>query len=297
MSASASHACFDLHIHTYWSYDATAPPEAYFEAARRLGLRCIAITEHHVLDSLDEVLAIAQGYPEIRAIPAAELTVTTSLGTFDLCCYGFPREFPEELRQVLRAYHRWQQAYGAARTAGLNALGCDHTDAHRVELLESYRPPKTIAMQGHTHVRNGVLRRYLVERGFIDKEEDYGELLRQAGKRVPFPSYPDVNDVVPAVKASGALVSIAHPHGYFHEYDEARMDAICKECQLDGIECAHKSVPPEFSARYRDYCVRRGLLSTAGSDVHDEADIDTVFARHIGAEEWLDELLDRLDRR
>ncbi|NOZ20451.1 MAG: PHP domain-containing protein [Planctomycetes bacterium] len=294
MSDPVPRASFDLHLHTYWSYDATAPPETHFKAARKFDLRCIAITEHHVLDSLDEVMEIAQDYPDIRTIPAAELTVTTSLGTFDLCCYGF---LPDDLRQVLDTYHKWQHACGEARTAGVNALGHDYTDAHRVKLLESYRPPKTIARQGHTHVRNGVLRQYFVERGFIEKEEDYGEFLSQARKKVPFPPYPDVEDVVPVVKAAGALVSIAHPYGYFGEYDESRMDAICRECQLDGIECAHKSVPPEFSARYREYCVQHGLFSTAGSDCHDEADIDLLFARHGGADEWLDGFLDRLDRR
>lgn len=290
-------ACFDLHLHTYWSYDATASPESYFRRARENGVRCIAITDHHILDSLSEVLDVAQGYPDVRAVPAAELTVTTSLGTFDLCCYGFPREIPKQLQRVLTMYHEWQRAYGAARTAGIRALGCDYDDARRVDLLRSYRPAKAMEVQGYTHVRNEVLRRYLIERGFIEKAEDYSPFLKRAAAAVPCPPYPRVEDVVPVVKSVGGLVAIAHPYGFFSGYDVSRMDAICAECQLDGIECAHKIVPPEYSARYREYCVQHGLFSVAGSDTHDEADLDRLFARHVGTEEWLDEFLGRLDSR
>ena len=122
-----SHAFYDLHLHTHWSYDATAHPRSYFGRARALGVRCIAITDHHVLDSLDEVLGIAAAYPDVLAIPAAELTVTTSSGSVDLLCYGFPRQLSSELRDVLEIYHKWQRAAGEADqkvvAQGVHGLG------------------------------------------------------------------------------------------------------------------------------------------------------------------------------
>ena len=102
------------------------------------------------------------------AIPAAELTVTTSIGAVDMLCYGFPLDIPASLRQVLDAYHTWQREFGAAICKGMQALGHDYSDAHRVELLASYRPPRTLEAQGDTHVSNKVQRDYFVERGFID---------------------------------------------------------------------------------------------------------------------------------
>ena len=59
---------YDLHLHTYWSYDATANPENYFRRAREIGVRCLAIADHHVLDSLEEVMEIAQDYKDIKVI-------------------------------------------------------------------------------------------------------------------------------------------------------------------------------------------------------------------------------------
>lgn len=292
---------YDLHLHTYWSYDATAHPENYFKRARELGVRCLAIADHHVLDSLEEVLEIAQGYPDVQMIPTAELTVTTSIGSVDLLCYGFSNKISGELQKVLDAYHAWQRANGEAISEGLQALGYDFTHSHRLELLESYRPAKAIEVQGNTHVKNAVLRGYFVERGFIASEEEYPALMSRARKAVPFPPYPGVADVIPVVKQTGALVAIAHPYGYFKGCDVSRMDTLREECHLDGIECINKKlVPPEYTKLYREYCVRHKLFSVAGSDCHADADIPNVFAHHRGfpyhegSGEWLDEFLDRL---
>lgn len=278
-------------------YDATARAESYFRRARELGTRCLTITDHHVLDSLDEVVEVARAYPEIITIPSAELTVTTSIGAVDLLCYGLPLDFPEELRRVLELYHEWQRVTGAAISQGMLALGFDFSDAQRLELLQSYRPVRTIAIQGNTHVKNERLRTHFVERGFIAREEEYGPLMARLRKAADFPPYPHVDRVVPVVKELGALVAIAHPHGYFARGDEARMDALRAECRLDGIECAHRAVPAEFTPRYREYCERHGLFSTGGSDCHADEDILEQFAGHGGPDGWLDEFLKRTGER
>ncbi len=291
------HASYDLHLHTYWSYDATTHPESFFSRARALGLRCIAITDHHVLDSLPEVLQLAASYPDVQAIPAAELSVTTSIGSVDLLCYGFPDVLSKELQDLLHTYHGWQRAAGEAWCEGMQALGYDYTAAHRRTLLESYRPPQAIQVQGYTHVKNQVQRRYFLERGFIAAEGEYTALVDRFRDRVHFPPYPHVEAVVPVLKRAGILVAIAHPYRYFDGHSLPRIDALRDECGLDGIECAHPSVPSEYSQLYRAYCERHGLFSVGGSDCHADAETQGLFARHGGADGWLDEFLDHLNDR
>ena len=302
--ANSCNDLYDLHLHTCWSYDATTNPENYFSRAQEIGVRCLAIADHHVLDSLEEVLEISQDYPDVRVIPSAELSVTTSIGTVDLLCYGFPLKLSAELQELLEVYHQWQRAAGAARSSGLQALGYDFTDGHRLELLQSYRPSRAIELQGNTHIKNGVFREYCVQRGFIDREDEYADLMSRARKAFPFPPYPDVGEVVPVVKRAGVLVAIAHPYGYFKGYDISRMDIFREECCLDGIECINKAlIPPEYTGLYREYCLKHGLFSVAGSDCHSDEDIQRVFAHHEGftlyqgSDKWLDEFLDRLDSR
>ena len=287
-------ATYDLHLHTYWSYDATAHVESYFRRAEALGLRCIAITEHHNLDSLADTGKAARRYPTVRWLRAAELTVTTSLGSVDLVCFGFPPELTAPLRELLHDYHEWQRACGAAISAGMVALGLDYSDRRRAALLESYRPLRTLRVQGMTHVRNGTQRAHFVRRRFIANPDEYPDVLSRAGRHVPRPAYPAADRVVPVLHDHGVLVAVAHPHGPCRGADLSRLDTLRAECELDGFECAHSSMPPELTPVFRDYCVRHGMFSTAGSDCHLDHEAESVFARHYGGDRWLDEVLDRL---
>ena len=293
----AAPASYDLHLHSCWSYDATAHVDRYFRHARELGMRCITITDHHVLDSLPEVLDAARSYPEVITVPSAELTVTTSWGAMDLLCYGFPLDLSEDLVRMLERYHEWQRETGGAICRGVQALGLEFSDAQRLELLETYRPSRVLKVQGATHVNNARLRDYFIQRGFISSAEEYGSFMSRLREEVAFPPYPAVDAVVPCVKAHGVLVAMAHPHEYFAHGDRRRMDQLREECQLDGIECAHDLVPVEYTAVYRNYCVEHGLFSTGGSDCHGDEDIAEAMARHGGAAEWLEEFLSRVGER
>jgi predicted metal-dependent phosphoesterase TrpH len=290
-------ASYDLHLHTYWSYDATAAPEEHFRRARELSVCCLAVTEHHHLDSWDEVREVAAAYPEIRLLRAAELTVTCSIGSVDLVCLGFPDELPPRVVEVIEAYHQWQRDYGSAVSRGMVALGYGYGDDARLALLRSYRPEKTLRLQGNTHVRNGAQRDHFLAQGWIADADGYGGLMGRVGEAAQLPPYPAAELVIPAVKEAGALVAIAHPVGYFQRDNRQRMDQLREELDLDGIECAHPGVPPELTQSYRAYCREHGLLSTAGSDAHNASDLNRLFARHGGDEAWLDELLGRLDGR
>ena len=261
-------ASYELHLHTYWSYDATAEPEMHFRRARELGVRCIAITEHHNIDSAEEVRVIAEQYPDVRLIVAAELTVTTTFGSIDLLCYNLPRHSSGEFAKVLDEYHQWQRAAGASRSQGMQALGYDYSDAKRLELLQSYRPAHVIEVQGATHVQGGRQMDYFIEQGYFASKEDYN-----ARGSIPSPPYPAVERVIPAVKAAGGIVVLAHPTLYVQGEDVDRLHAIHHECQLDGIECAHPRVSPELTLFYRAYCEKHGMISTGGSDCHHASQI------------------------
>ena len=292
---------YDLHLHTYWSFDATAEPESYFRRASELGISCIAITEHHGLDSVQEISEISRRYAEITAIRAAELSVTTSIGVVDLLCYGFPKVYSEDLKIILDLYRSWLQAIGEATWKGMQSLGYDFSESNFVDLLTSYRPATVLAVQGNTEIKYHVLRSYFMERGFIFEESEYDDLINRAHKVASAPLQPDVDDVIPVVKRAGAVVAIAHPFvSYFAKDDERRMDMLREECALDGIECAHPTIPPEYGLLYRRYCLKHGLFSVGGSDSHGHEGkhmgdwLESKFGRHGGKDEWLDEFLDRI---
>ena len=61
----AEFASFDFHLHTCWSYDASATAEEYFALASSRGVGWLAVTEHHQMDSLAEVSAAGAAHPEL----------------------------------------------------------------------------------------------------------------------------------------------------------------------------------------------------------------------------------------
>ena len=77
------------------------------------------------------------------------------------------------------------------------------------------------------------------------------------------------------------------------------MDTLREMFQLDGIECAHPSVPQEATAFYRAYCEEFGLLSSGGTDLHTPTEkrsdgSELCLGGHCGLDRWLDEILERV---
>lgn len=287
-------ASYDLHLHTWWSYDAMTTADELLAGATRAGVRHVAITDHHVVDGLSDTIAAAALFPEVQVVRAAELTVTTSIGSVDIVCLGITPSAVMALQTVWDAYHEWQREYGSAASAGVRALGHDYSDQQRQELLASYRPPAALAVQGATHVANKMQREWFIKRGFIATDEEYGPFLRAAAEHVPLPRYPAADFVLPAVKQHGALLIIAHPTGYFQRDNRERMELLREELLLDGAECAHRSVPPELTPLYRAWCEEHGLLSSGGSDLHWHEDVDERIGLHAGPDEWWTEIEARL---
>lgn len=291
------YAEFDFHLHTLWSYDAVTPVEEYFRLAHERNIKTIAITDHHIVDAWDEVKAAGEKYPDVMYIAGAELTVRTPLGSIDMVCLNLPEKPEGDLAEVLAMYHTWQREYGSALSRTLTMGGYPFTDKDRYELLARYREKRCMELQGTTHVQGHLIVDYLTqEKKYFADKAAYGEFMAQ----YKLPPYPDYDVVLPAVKAAGGLVFIAHPTRYFRRDDLNRMDTLREMLQFDGIECAHNSVPDELSPFYREYCLKHKLLSTAGSDCHSLEGLPYRFCPeheigvHNGITAWRDEIAERV---
>lgn len=294
-------AKFDLHLHTYYSYDAATPVEYCFSRAKELKLKAFAITDHHHFDAIEEILTVAKKYPHVPFIPGAEITVRTKFGNFDLVCLGLPLTPNAELKELFDNARRLQKEWGKSFSDEVEKMGYSYTETEREMLLERYRPKRIIQMQGVTHVRNEIQRDYLIEKGIVKDKQGYLEIMWKSMAK-PECRLPDGNLVVDIMHRAGAVVLIAHPFKvYFQGTNENTMDEIISSLNLDGIECAHPSIPPEATDFYRHYCIKHDLLSSAGTDLHTDPpheylklSVNRSMAYHHGKELWLNEILERV---
>jgi predicted metal-dependent phosphoesterase TrpH len=166
---------FDLHIHSSYSRDGTAPPSAIVRRCRELGLSGIAITDHNEVSGYYEARAagksegvlvvsgtevstldghvLAYGVREVipRGMSAAE-TVDRVRGAGGLAVAAHPIRFPSGVGLKLARELRWDGVEvlngGSSRIANrsaqklardLEAPGTGGSDAHRLgELGRAY---------------------------------------------------------------------------------------------------------------------------------------------------------------
>lgn len=287
-------ASHDLHNHTYWSFDASVPVEAYFRRAVELGVRCFAITEHHHNLSAGDIAAAAGDYPDIKVLRAAEITASTSLGPVDLLCYGLPETAGPKLTELLATGAANSAETGERISRLYQQLGVPFDGKRRREALLIYKPGRVMDHGGATHVRGNYLLQYFLLQGWVNSHAEFKSLQQEVNAKLQRPEWPSAARVGEAIRESGGLIVIAHPYANFDGADRQRMDRLREECQLDGIECAHYRIPQDLNPVYRDYCKQHGLVSTAGSDSHSYADIDSRFGRHGGEEIWFEEFMERL---
>jgi len=298
-------ASFDLHLHSYYSYDACADPEYYFAEAAKLGLRAIAITDHHNFDVLPDLRTLAVKYPEVGFFNGAELTGSTPFGTMDFVCLGLPWKVDGELKTLAETLRQYQIDKGDAISAVISKMGFEYTREERKKLLLSYRPAKVVEKQGITHVRNQLQASYWNSKGIVKDYQEWNEILWDEKTRYweMMPKFPSADEIARIVHGAGGIVLIAHPNGYFKGHDEKRMDALREFVKFDGIECAHPSSVPVNARFWHKYCEKHHLLSSGGTDLHSEmfrGELHDVFshgwnfAEHLGQDRWLDELCERI---
>jgi predicted metal-dependent phosphoesterase TrpH len=287
-------ATYDLHLHTYWSYDADVAPVEYLRRAAELGLRAFAVTDHHNFDGYAELRQAAQAFPGVRFLTGAEMSARTPFGVQDIVCLGFNPAPDGTWKRILERSREMQCEWGEAISSECLARGIPFGRAAREKALRSYRPAHVMAVQGITHVKSTVVKPALLALGMKDVAEFY-DIVRHA---LSDDAYLDAREVVEAVHQAGGLAFWAHPYDYRKEPDEAWLDALCEYAPVDGLECSNSGIPLEMVRFYRGYCLRHRLLSSAGSDTHafpqSSPTTHEKMAAHLGEDLWLDEILERL---
>ncbi len=246
----------DLHVHTTCS-DGTLTPRQVVEAAARLGLHAVAITDHDSVDGNPEALAAGRelGMP---VVPGVEISVRWEGVTFHLLGYGVDRITPG----VAQAFQRLIQSRNARNprmVEKLRALGIEIT-------LEEVEAAARGEVVGRPHFA-----RVLVNKGVVASVQEAFDRLIGRGR----PAYVDKERLCPAdacrlIREAGGLPVLAHP-GLLEEKHPAFLPRLVHhllDLGLAGIEAYYSRHTPDQVARYRALARAHRLLVTGGSDFH-----------------------------
>ena len=166
-------------------------------------------------------------------------------------------ESPEKLAPIMN------ETLSERRRSAMIAIEelCKRYPLTREDFL-SYSKASTTVFKQH-------LMRALMDSGFSDRvfSELYYDLFKRASdKRIYAPiRYPDVYDVVRAVRDAGGIAVIAHA-GFYGNFD--LIEELNSKGLIDGVEVWHPENNAEQTRWLNDFADAHSLLKTGGSDFH-----------------------------
>lgn len=240
----------DLHVHTHLS-DGTFSPREVVEYAKKIGLSCIAITDHDCVDGIEPAQKIARRLG-LEIVPGVEMTAQEKGAEVHLLGF-YPdikdRRFLKKLELICKS--RVDRIYKMA------------------EKLKKYNvkidPEKVFKLSGPGSVGRLHVATILEDEGYVSSIQE--AFRRYIGDKGPcYVSHFEMTakDAIAELKRVGAVVVFAHPHlmggdiliPKFIKYG------------LDGLEAYHSEQSQSVSKRYVALAEEYGLLVTGGSDCH-----------------------------
>ena len=251
----------DLHIHTTAS-DGRFSPEEVVVKAVELGLEVIALADHDSVDGIGPALKAAKKFPQLKIIPAVEVSTDVSDGEVHVLGYFIDytsRELAEELARFRNSRERRAQKM----VAKLADLGV-HIDWQRVQEIAGD------GSMARPHVAQAML-----EKGYINSiKEAFDKYIARDG-----PAYVEREKLTPTeavaliVRTNGLSV-MAHP------FTVPAPEALISEMEaagLIGIEAYYNGYTADEVSRLVSLADQHGLLTTGGSDYHGLGEINEMM--------------------
>lgn len=241
----------DLHVHTYLS-DSTFTPAQVVDYAQKIGLACVAITDHDCVDGIEPAVRRAYENSNIEIIPAVELTAETDdtevhiLGFFiDYKNVSFEKKL-QEIRD-----DRVSRIYKMVEKLKEFDIDIDASDVFKIA------GPGSV---GRLHVAQ-----VLYNKGAVANISE--AFSRYIGHNKPcyvkrFKLSP--KEAIKMIYKVKGIPVLAHP--YIMKKDEMISELI--KAGLRGIEVYHSDHTNAAQQHYKKLAEENNLLITGGSDCH-----------------------------
>ena len=267
----------DLHTHSNFS-DGKVTLEHSLAAAEEHCLSLFSVTDHNTVAAyshLNECRHLFSG----KILPGVELNTTFRGDVVEILGYGIDTEKMASLisENYPSAYEK-QILESRLNAEAMVAAGVT-LDPEFVRAMT--HEPWTlfdVSRESNRVYLLAEIKRHPENARFFESEEEFLTLDRHRFMRkylfnAKSPLYSDQSPlcadlptVLDMIKACGGLTFLAHPFCY-SENVLSGLDEIA-EYGLDGMECFYGTFTPEQKQFMADFCDRRGLFKSGGSDYH-----------------------------
>jgi Predicted metal-dependent phosphoesterases (PHP family) len=245
----------DLHTHSTAS-DGSYTPTELVEAAAKIGLSAIALTDHDTVDGLDEAINAAKA-ADIKLISGIEFSTRyydKDIHILGLCIDYKSTAFQSQLADFMNSrLMRNEKIY-----ALLQKQGIDITGEMMREMFKDSVPTRA-------HIA-----RYLLNKGYVTSIN--GAFTRYIGDHSP--CYVPRENITPyqtisCILEAGGVPILAHPLLYRLGKDALEKLIIdFKKMGMKGIEAIYSSHTPSDESFLRLLAGKHKLVISGGSDFH-----------------------------
>ena len=245
-------ALVDLHLHTTASDGRLSPTELIHLLASQ-GLKQVAISDHDTTEGLAEAFAAAEEFPDMRIIPAIELSTDIPGDEVHMLGY-FLRYEDEELQKILRKFRMGRLERGRMMVEKLATLGIN-IEWERVQEIAGE------GSVGRPHIALA-----MVEKGYCKEPKDaFPEYLGRNGSAYVERSKMTPPEAVEMLIRFGAVPVLAHP-AYLNDMETTIAELA--EAGTVGLEVHYAQFSPETVQQLAGLADRYGLIPCGGSDYH-----------------------------
>jgi predicted metal-dependent phosphoesterase TrpH len=221
---------------------------------KAMGLEAVSVTDHDTMEGLDEVLFYG-GQAGLKVVPGVELSSVNPENGKQVHILGY---WIKDRNAIAKGC---KPVLESRNEAVLESLEIIKRNGYPIDLDDvlSYRK------NGSNMYKQWIMHA-LMEAGFASSiyGVEFDHLFGRNGIAKVKPKYMPVSKAVSLIREAGGLAVLAHPFHY------GSMDLIPQLASwgLSGIECWHKSTPPEGEDEIKAAALKHGLFLTGGSDWH-----------------------------
>lgn len=247
----------DLHIHSTYS-DGSKKPKEIISLAKKFHVTTIAITDHDNIDGSKEL--IFSNHRGLTVYSGVEMTALYPQGKMHLLGYNM-NLFDQNLNQLIkRAYEnsiynlllyidRLQKEFNISLpNSSIDHLLQSKGNVGRLQLAQ------ILVELGYAETIKLAFKKYLVQVYEHAKKEKKGIL---------------AEEIITVLKASGAIVSLAHPESLLLPPKELRKKLVeLKEYGLEAMETIYSGNSESQTQTLKRLARQLNLFETGGTDFH-----------------------------